>query len=618
MKSLIASAALAACLLVPAQADAAPRKKARAGKTVSAQPSPTVRFGVFAGLDGSSWEETATGRIISYRWIAPGERMGIEHDLPTGSKEESTLVYDGTSGGLLLTHKDKDGKENTRIAQRAADGSVLETFDEGGTMQRTSYAMSGDDLISERSALVNGVWQTTDRIVLKRLTPAEAEERRGAGYREMLKRWGALAGLAGKNWRIETNGRELVQNYAWDVRGSILVQRNAITGGDPAKTGRTVIYRFDDTAGKIYSSAQDAQGKSKSAVASVEADGTLVFKEVGKGERVTYVRLLGPNFYQTDEGKLTKNGFKSAGQTTYSHLSAQIIMARQAEQAAQHALALQNAQLAALASRENAAQAQSSAPSQALVAQQPVPPVSAPAAEKKKGKGLLGSLMGAAGNVLGGGVVGGGGLAESALGAALGGNPLGGVLGGGADGIGGGALGALTGKSGLGIGLAAEALAALGGGDAQDAAGLKLLMAAVKADDPGALIQAVQMMQNPGIGASTAGSGESIGLGGAATSTASGNSKGTVSPGSYRTRPNTLLGKAACRGYTDQNFKEYFVANQSGPDVQLHTMCAAAFNYYAMYRNAIAQGYSEADANITYGVFEKTALTATEFYRTAR
>lgn len=93
---------------------------------------------------------------------------------------------------------------------------------------------------------------------------------------------------------------------------------------------------------------------------------------------------------------------------------------------------------------------------------------------------------------------------------------------------------------------------------------------------------------------------------------------GSAAPGSYATRPNTLLNSAACQGYTNDNFMEYFAQNSNGPDVQLHTLCAGAFNYYSMYLNAIRMGYSEAEANITYSAFQDAALVATEFYANAR
>lgn len=93
---------------------------------------------------------------------------------------------------------------------------------------------------------------------------------------------------------------------------------------------------------------------------------------------------------------------------------------------------------------------------------------------------------------------------------------------------------------------------------------------------------------------------------------------GSAAPGSYKTKPNTLLGSRACDGYTNTNYIEHFEKNSNGLDVQLHTLCAGAFNYYAMYKKAIEMGYSEAEANITYQHFEKAALVATDFYNNAR
>lgn len=93
---------------------------------------------------------------------------------------------------------------------------------------------------------------------------------------------------------------------------------------------------------------------------------------------------------------------------------------------------------------------------------------------------------------------------------------------------------------------------------------------------------------------------------------------GSTPPGSYDKKDNILLGSEACEGYTDENYMSYFEQNSTGPDVQLHTLCAAAFNYYAMYLNAIRMGYSEDEAEITYGVFLDAALVATEFYESAQ
>lgn len=80
--------------------------------------------------------------------------------------------------------------------------------------------------------------------------------------------------------------------------------------------------------------------------------------------------------------------------------------------------------------------------------------------------------------------------------------------------------------------------------------------------------------------------------------------------------PNTLEGSDACPGYTSQNYKEYYAAN-SQSDVQLHSLCAAAFNYYSMYLNAKKQGYSKQEAHRTYEAFQGAASTAEGYFRDA-
>lgn len=88
--------------------------------------------------------------------------------------------------------------------------------------------------------------------------------------------------------------------------------------------------------------------------------------------------------------------------------------------------------------------------------------------------------------------------------------------------------------------------------------------------------------------------------------------------GAYPPRPNTLAGSRSCAGYTVDNYKEYYAANTGGPDVQLHSLCAGAYNYYWMYLNAIRQGYSQADSDRTYAAFQDAAQVAEHFYATAR
>jgi len=108
------------------------------------------------------------------------------------------------------------------------------------------------------------------------------------------------------------------------------------------------------------------------------------------------------------------------------------------------------------------------------------------------------------------------------------------------------------------------------------------------------------------------------GVGTSVSGIASGSVAGGASGGSYPPRLNTLAGHPACSGYTVDNYKEYFAANKNSGDTQLHTMCAAAYNYYWMYLNAIRQGYSQQDSDRTYAAFQDAARVATSYYQSAR
>jgi hypothetical protein len=85
---------------------------------------------------------------------------------------------------------------------------------------------------------------------------------------------------------------------------------------------------------------------------------------------------------------------------------------------------------------------------------------------------------------------------------------------------------------------------------------------------------------------------------------------------SYPTRPNLLDGSPACSMMNQSNYRQVGVSG--GNDVQLKTMCAQAHEYYHMYLNAIAQGYSEADANRTYAAHQGAAQNAISFYENNR
>ncbi len=93
-----------------------------------------------------------------------------------------------------------------------------------------------------------------------------------------------------------------------------------------------------------------------------------------------------------------------------------------------------------------------------------------------------------------------------------------------------------------------------------------------------------------------------------------GNSSGVTpaassSGASYPTKPN--LASSACSGFTENNYRTK--ALEDGGDRQLNTMCGQAFEYYTMYKRAIAQGYSESDANRTYAAHEDSARVASGY-----
>ncbi len=104
---------------------------------------------------------------------------------------------------------------------------------------------------------------------------------------------------------------------------------------------------------------------------------------------------------------------------------------------------------------------------------------------------------------------------------------------------------------------------------------------------------------------------ESSGLGTAGAGAASAGSKA-----SYPTKPNMLAGQAACSMMNESNYRQ--VAVSGGNDVQLKAMCGQAYEYYVMYKRAISQGYSEADANRTYSAHEQSARVAINFYTNNR
>lgn len=106
---------------------------------------------------------------------------------------------------------------------------------------------------------------------------------------------------------------------------------------------------------------------------------------------------------------------------------------------------------------------------------------------------------------------------------------------------------------------------------------------------------------------------QNSGVGTAPSGTASTGSSGSAA---YPTKPNILNGQPACSMMNETNYRQVGVSG--GNDVQLKTMCAQAYEYYSMYKRAIAQGYSEADSNRTFDAHAKSAQVAISFYAGAR
>ncbi|WP_372016948.1 hypothetical protein [Pseudoxanthomonas sp. 10H] len=120
----------------------------------------------------------------------------------------------------------------------------------------------------------------------------------------------------------------------------------------------------------------------------------------------------------------------------------------------------------------------------------------------------------------------------------------------------------------------------------------------------GAALKGAQIFNPDSAGAAALGAtgDQVLGTGGGVASAAGALAGG----GGYATRPNLATG--ACPGFTEGNYRQKAVSG--GGDQQLYAMCGQAFEYYTMYKRAIAQGYSEADANRTYAAHQQSAQVA--------
>lgn len=136
------------------------------------------------------------------------------------------------------------------------------------------------------------------------------------------------------------------------------------------------------------------------------------------------------------------------------------------------------------------------------------------------------------------------------------------------------------------------------------------------------------IMQGAALGAGVTGGGSSVAQGlasstgvynnvGLGSTQASSTSRSSASgSATYPVRPNVVLGTPACAMMNEGNYRQ--VAMSGGNDVQLKTMCGQAYEYYVMYKRAIDQGYSEADANRTYAAHQQAGLNAVSYYQNNR
>jgi hypothetical protein len=112
------------------------------------------------------------------------------------------------------------------------------------------------------------------------------------------------------------------------------------------------------------------------------------------------------------------------------------------------------------------------------------------------------------------------------------------------------------------------------------------------------------------------------GNGGGALDTAlgsavSGGSSGAASSASASGHPYPNLAEGSCGSLMNlQNYRTN--ALSGGNDVQLKTLCGQAYEYYAMYKRAITQGYGHDDLMRTYNAHKDASAVVNQFYREAR
>jgi hypothetical protein len=100
---------------------------------------------------------------------------------------------------------------------------------------------------------------------------------------------------------------------------------------------------------------------------------------------------------------------------------------------------------------------------------------------------------------------------------------------------------------------------------------------------------------------------------GGAESASAGSASGAAN---YPVQPPVDMGEA-CSAFTESNYRTVAV-NAPGDDAHLYAACGQAFELYSMYKNAIKQGYSEAESMRTYQAHVGAARNAMDYFQTRR
>lgn len=96
-----------------------------------------------------------------------------------------------------------------------------------------------------------------------------------------------------------------------------------------------------------------------------------------------------------------------------------------------------------------------------------------------------------------------------------------------------------------------------------------------------------------------------------------GGSSGATGTASANGHPYDNLAEGSCGSLmTLQNYRTN--ALSGGNDVQLKTLCGQAYEYYAMYKRAITQGYGHDDLMRTYNAHKDASAVVNQFYAEAR